>query len=455
MKRVLILLAAAALAACDRAPEPLAPDARAGGASLQLSAVSASPTPDPLVVAQAVPGFGGYFIDESGAPTVYLTDPAQRPAAEAALAGFLSSFGWSASDLRVRQGQYDYAQLDAWYRGSWVRALAVPGAVFSDIDEGSNRLRFGGVDAAAVASIVSTLASLGVPAAAVEVQLAAPVLQTASLRDKIRPPHGGLQIQFFASPVSPLVSVCTLGFNAVRDGVQSFITNSHCTNRQGGTDLRTDYYQSTRGGVLPSPDNFIGFEADDPAYALGDGTTCPLGRTCRYADAARVQYGAGQTFTVGKVARAASPNPGTVSGDDDASVLVIDSVSPWRITAEQAVPVMGQGLNKTGRTTGWTRGTVTGTCVNINVSASEITQLCQSYVGAFVAGGDSGSPVFGTHTDGSIFLAGILWGSSTDLVTNEVQFIFSPLGAVESELGELSTLAPDETTRKKRTKTPR
>ena len=453
MKRVLILLAAAALAACDRAPEPLAPDARAGGASLQLSAVSANPTPDPLAVAQAVPGFGGYFIDESGAPTVYLTDPAQRPAAEAALAGFLSSFGWGASDLRVRQGQYDYAQLDAWYRGSWARALAVPGAVFSDIDEGSNRLRFGGVNAAAVASIVSTLASLGVPAAAVDVQLAAPVLQTASLRDKIRPPHGGLQIQFFASPVSPLVSVCTLGFNAVRDGVQSFITNSHCTNRQGGTDLRTDYYQSTRGGAIPSPDNYIGFEADDPTYALGDGTTCPLGRTCRYADAARVQYGAGQTFTMGRVARAASANPGAINGDDDPSVLVIDSVSPsWRITAEQAVPVLGQGLNKTGRTTGWTRGTVTGTCVNINVSASEITQLCQSYVGAFVAGGDSGSPVFGTHTDGSIFLAGILWGSSTDLVTNEVQFIFSPLGAVESELGELSTLAPDETTKKKRTK---
>ncbi|HEV3052338.1 MAG TPA: hypothetical protein VGX50_18650 [Longimicrobium sp.] len=452
MQRVLILLAVAALAACDRGPEPLGPE-RAGGPSAQLAAVSSDPTPDPLVVAQAVPGFGGYFIDASGAPTVYLTDPAQRPAAEAALAGFLSSFGWSAADLRVRQGQYSYAQLDAWYRASWTRALAVPGAVFSDIDEGNNRLRFGGVDVAAVSSITSALVSLGVPAAAVDVQLAAPVVQTASLRDKIRPPHGGLQIQFFASPVSPVVSVCTLGFNAVKDGVQSFITNSHCTNRQGGTDLKTDYYQSTRGGVLPSPDNYIGFELDDPAYALGDGTTCPLGRTCRYSDAARVQYGAGQVFTVGKVARAASQNPGTINGDDDPSVLVIDSLSPtWKITAEQAVPVLGQALNKTGRTTGWTGGTVTGTCVNINVSGSEITQLCQSYVGAFVAGGDSGSPVFGTHTDGSVFLAGILWGSSTDLVTGAVQFIFSPLGAVENELGELSTLAPDETTTTKKNK---
>ncbi|HEU0299906.1 MAG TPA: hypothetical protein VFR37_10635 [Longimicrobium sp.] len=447
MQRVLILLAAAVLAACDRGGQPLGPEAAGGGASLQAASVAADPTPGQMAVAQAVPGFGGYFIDERGAPTVYLTDPAHRPAAEAALAGFLASYGWSAADLQVRQAQYSYAQLDAWYRGSWTRALALPGTVFGDVDEGSNRLRFGGVDAAAVTSIASTLASLGVPAAAVQVQLAAPVLQAASLRDKIRPPHGGLQIQFFASPVSPLVNVCTLGFNAVKDGVQSFITNSHCTNKQGGTDLRTDYYQSTRGGVIPTPDNYVGFEADDPAYALGG--DCPLGRTCRFSDASRAQYGAGQTFTLGNVARAAAPNPGAINGDDDPSVLVIDSVTPtWRISAEQANPVMGQTLNKTGRTTGWTQGTVAATCVDINVSASEITQRCQSLVGAFVAGGDSGSPVFGTHTDGTIFLAGILWGSSTDLVTNEVQFIFSPLGAVESELGELATIAPVETTKK-------
>ena len=53
------------------------------------------------------------------------------------------------------------------------------------------------------------------------------------------------------------------------------------------------------------------------------------------------------------------------------------------------------------------------------------------------------------HTDGSAFLAGILWGSSTNLTTGAVQFIFSPLGAVESELGELTTIAPEETTTKK------
>jgi hypothetical protein len=347
----------------------------------------------------------------------------------------------------VRQANYDYQELDAWHRASWRAALAVNGAVFSDVDEGANRLRFGGVDAAAVGSMATAVLTAGVPSGAFVAEVSGPVLQVASLRDKIRPVHGGLQIQFFATPASPLVSLCTLGFSAVKDGVNSFVTNSHCTNIQGGTDLRTDYYQSTRGGVVPNPDNFVGFEVDDPAYNMGG--ECPVGRSCRYSDAARVQLGAGQTFTLGRIARAAMQNPGTVNGDNDPSVLQIDSVSPtWNISGEQPTPILGQRLSKTGRTTGWTQGDVTATCVNINVSASEITQLCQSLVGAFVAGGDSGSPVFGQYTDGSAFLAGILWGSSTDLTTGAVQFIFSPLGSVAQELGALTTFTPEGRVRK-------
>lgn len=448
MQRGLAFVLVAALAACDRPEGPTAPDGALAAPRHSMSAVAQQSNPDQLTVAAVVPGFGGYFIDAGGAPTVYLKDPAQRPAAEQALAGFLASFGWSAADLRVRQGQFDYQELDAWHRAAWPAALAVSGAVFSDVDESSNRLRFGGVDAAALSAIAGVLAGRGVPAAAFQVQLAAPVLQVASLRDKIRPPHGGLQIQFFASPASPLVSVCTLGFAVVENGVNSFITNSHCTNVQGDTTLRTDYYQSTRGGVLPSPDNYIGREVEDPVYTTGG--ECPLGRTCRYSDASRAQMGAGQTFTLGRIAHAAITNPGTVNGDNDPSVLQIDELNPtWRISGEQGAPVMGQTLSKTGRTTGWTRGQVTATCTNINVSGSEITQLCQSRVGAFVAGGDSGSPVFGEYTDGTVFLGGILWGSSTDLTTGAVQFIFSPLEAVRAEIGDITTFTPEPAPRKK------
>ena len=437
MRRSLTLLSVLTVfaAACQDTPSPTAPVLL----EASRSGVQTSDTPDQLEVARTVPGFGGYFIDESGAPTVYLTDPARRAEAEQALAGFLASFGWSTADLQVRQAAYDYLQLDAWYNQAWRQVLALPGAVSTDLDEARNRLRFTGVDAAALSRITSTLTGLGIPGAAAVLQLRGPVRQALSVRDKTRPPHGGFQIQFFPTPASPLVLVCTLGFNAVRNGVQSFITNSHCSNVQGGTDLRTDYYQSTRGGVLPNPDNFIAFEADDPQYVSGG--ECPLLRRCRTADASRAQYGAGQVFSIGKIARTTLLN--TALASDDTTYFQIDPLNPsYRITAEQPIPVQGQVLHKVGRTTGWTSGTVVATCENVSVTDSDITQLCQGLVSAFVDGGDSGSPVFGFHTDGTVFLGGILWGSSTDLVTNEVQFIFSPFGSVERELGELTTTDP-------------
>jgi hypothetical protein len=438
-----LMLIPAVLIGCRDAEAPTdpAPALALSGAS----ETSSQETPDQLEVARAVPGFGGYFIDPQGRPTVYLRDPARRPEAELALAGFLASYGWSGADLVVRQADYDYLQLEAWYAQAWPQVLAVAGAVSTDLDEARNRLRFTGVDASALSAIAARVAGLGIPAGATVVELRGPVRQANSLRDKVRPPHGGFQIQFFPAP-SPVVLVCTLGFNAVQGGIPSFITNSHCSNVQGGTDLRTDYYQSTRGGVLPNPDNFLAFEADDPQYASGG--ECPLLRRCRTADAARAQYGAGQTFQLGRIARTALLN--SVLAEDDTTYFRIDPLDPvYRITAEEKTPVVGQLLNKVGRTTGWTQGRVVATCEHVSVTDSDITQLCQSLVAAYVAGGDSGSPVFGLFSDGTAYLSGILWGSSTDLVTDEVQFIFSPFGAIERELGELTTTDPLATKGKK------
>ena len=408
--------------------------------SLSLQApTAAAEVPDQLAVAQAVPGFGGYYIDEAGRPTVWLTDPSRKAEAAAALAGFLDSFGWTAADLTVRQASYDWVQLNTWYAQSWTRVLAVNGAVSTDIDERTNTLHFTGLDNGVLSAIASTVAGLGIPQAAVTLTRRGAVRQVATIRDNVRPPYGGFQIQFFPLPASPLVLVCTLGVNVVKDGVNSFLTNSHCSNVQGGITVRTDYYQATRGGVLPNPDNFVAYEVDDPDYASGG--ECPLARRCRYSDASRAQYGQGQPFVLGRIARTALLN--TILVSDSTPYLTVDALNPTRrLIAEQAQPVVGQTLNKVGRTTGWTSGKVTETCVNVDVSDSDITQLCQSLVDAFVDGGDSGSPTWGLYTDGNAFLAGLLWGSSTDLVTNAVQFIFSPLGSIRMEMGNFTAVDP-------------
>jgi hypothetical protein len=451
---MVVLSALVTLSACrdDLAPGPTAPATSPRAAQLGLAEVAADPTPSQIAVAQAVPGFGGYFIDEQGAPTVYLTDVSRRTEAAQALRAFLESFGWAAADLRVRQGTYDYLQLDGWYRATRGSALGVAGAVFGDIDEARNRITFAGANTSVLTTIRSVVAGTGVPSAAVAFKVHGPVFNVATLRDRFRPAYGGLQIQFFPIPVSPVVLLCTIGFNAIDGADTSFITNSHCSNIQGGTQTPTDYYQAVRGGVLADPTNYIAREVEDPDYTMGSlAGPCPIGRRCRTADVSRAKYQPGQVFVLGKIARPQNENA-TGTLDD---TLRIDPVNPtFTIVAEQGRSVLGQKLNHVGRTTGWTSGLVTATCVDVSVTDSDITQLCQDLVDAYVAGGDSGSPVFGLNIDGTVFLAGILWGSSTDLETGHVQFIMSPLDAVKAEIGDIKTFDPPVVS-KKRVKKPR
>jgi hypothetical protein len=413
-----LLLAATVLtvSACQETPEPTAPGIQSESPDLQR--LAQEPSPDPVAVARAVPGFGGLFLDSRGRPAVYLTDLRQRDAAERALTGFALSEGFAASQLQVLKGDYDYLTLDGWVNRATPEALAVPGAVFADLDERSNRIRIGVAEGAAEAGVKQVIARLGIPASAVIVERSAPIRLAATLQSRIRPVRGGLQINFthFA---------CTLGFNALKTGVSSFITNSHCTEIQGGNQ-GTLYYQP----LSTIANSLIGKEVADPTYFSGG--ACPVKRRCRYSDAARATYNSGVTFNLARIARTTSR--GALSGP-----LTISTANPFfTITAERANPVAGAQANKIGRTTGWTFGQITATCAAVNVSGTIITQLCQSIVTAGVGAGDSGSPVFSwPGTGGNITLLGILWGGSSD----GTLFVFSPMSGIErsTELGALRT----------------
>jgi hypothetical protein len=96
-----------------------------------------------------------------------------------------------------------------------------------------------------------------------------------------------------------------------------------------------------------------------------------------------------------------------------------------------------------GRTTGWTQGNVTQSCVNTSVSGSNVVQLCQTFVrdpngAVVVGGGDSGSGVFRLTGGDNVELVGILWGGSSD---NKL-FVFSPLEGIQKELGQVTATAP-------------
>lgn len=400
-------LAAAAVllaAACQDATTPSSPAA-------PEPAWQAPQAPDLGSLARSIPGFGGFYLDQ-GVPTVYLTDVTRRGPVEAALGAFARARGLAPAQIRVVQGRFAYQDLDRWFRQVSHEAFTTAGVVFTDLDEATNTVTVGVEHAAAGTSVKSLAARLGVPAEAIRLEQAEPIVYAATLRDQVRPVIAGLQIRFSGF-------LCSLGFNAVSGEQSSFVTASHCTDRQGQID-GTEYYQP----LNVTPSEFIGTEVDDPRFFRGG--VCPRGRKCRFSDAARAAYASGVTNTLGAIARTTGPNNGS-----------LEIAGTFTVTEEGAA-VVGGVANKVGRTTGWTQGTVTRTCVNTGVSGSNIVLLCQDFVESgvqIVAGGDSGSDVFAEIGASSVRLLGILWGGNS----SGTLFVYSPIANVEQELGPLTT----------------
>jgi hypothetical protein len=301
-------------------------------------------------------------------------------------------------------------QVADWFERSSPEVLALPQAVFADYDESTNQLVFGVEHSGVNRGVQMALSRLGIPTSAYRIVVTPPIQLAVGLQDEWRPTRGGIQIRFGNY-------LCTMGFNVTSgpSAERSFITNSHCTDIQGGVE-GTQYYQP-----LSTATPVIAVEVDDPEY-----TKCGRGKKCRSSDASRALYNSGTLSDRGVIAKPSGPNNGS-----------LDVVGAFTVTAQENdnTSFPGQTLNKVGRTTGWTQGTVYLSCVNVNVWGSNIQQKCQTLVqnnnALIVGGGDSGSPVF-RITDGgtNVTLVGILWGSSGDNM-----FVFSPVKNIQDELG--------------------
>ena len=287
--------------------------------------------------------------------------------------------------------------------------LAMPGTVFADHDEVRGKLVFGVENDNAIPGIQRSLIARGLTADEFVIEHAQPIRMLETLRDKFRPTRGGIQIHFSGY-------LCTMGFNVDHAGGRSFITNSHCTSKQGGVES-TKYYQP----ISTTDPTVIATEVADPAYSS---VGCSAGKVCRRSDASRALYSSGIDSDRGIIAKTTGVNSGslttngffTITDQDDANTSFSGTI------------------NKVGRTTGWTAGTVTGTCVNVNVQGSNVQQQCQTLVtnnsADIVDSGDSGSPVFQITDGNNVRLVGILWGGG-----GTTQFVFSPLKNIQDELG--------------------
>lgn len=353
-----------------------------------------------------IPGFGGLFIDKDGHLNVFLKDVREA-----------APFQAIDPDVKLHQAQYDFAQLHEWRLAARAGVLGKEGAVFLDVDETQNRVRVGMDRAAGPAAVLGVLKSLdraGVPREAVVIERTDPIYFMATLQDKIRPVPGGVQIRFSNF-------LCSVGYNATRGGVAGFVTASHCTDKQGGVGHSPTLYYQPLNQVA---DEFIGTEQVDPTYFRNQ-QGCPKGAKCRFSDSSWAVYDSPSLSAGDQIARTTGANNGS---------LTIDSGTPaFNVTSKDASgnQLVGTIVNKVGRTTGWTQGAVSGSCVDTGVSGSNIVLLCQDFVDAGVGGGDSGSNVFRITGSNSVSVVGSLWGGNSA----GTLFVYSPYSAVKAELG--------------------
>ena len=366
-----------------------------------------------------VPGFGGLFHDENGTPHVYLTDLSQKHR--------VKRFG---KGVRILKGDYEFFDLQKWRLR--LRALFhLPGVVTLDVDESRNRLRVGVTRPSASeasADVLAELARLEIPGKAVEIVETdpflpltnTPLVKMSSVQESFNPVPGGVEI-------GALVSVCTLGFNVrfIDGGACYFLTADHCSNVSGVTE-NTQFFQSFSGPA-------IGIEKFDPPFLTGG--SCPPGFVCRYSDATLAVYDDPDDCELGAIARTFLN-----------SIVVDPTIPRWTIVGKDYTPVLGQILTKQGRTTGRSEAPLVATCLDVQVSGTNIIRLCQNLVaappgGALIwAGGDAGSPVFAQlpGSDHEVELVGLQWGG---MISGD-QYVYTPLRLLEREFGRRFPVHP-------------
>jgi hypothetical protein len=380
-------------------------------------------------IADRVPGFAGWVHSEDGKTIARMTSssglfdtPEKRGVDKSGEQAKWKSLNTPSATLAkslgdagdVRKATWDSRQL-LDFKNKIFSMAAAKGVIAVSIDRDANRLDVAynqDLDAQTLQALTARLATSGVPVAAISMRAAELPKRSAtvgtSLRSQPLPLAGGAQFNF---PTSAGTFVCTLGVPARINGVQGFMTASHCSESVYSVSARTR--MTSPGGT------FIGAESIDPAPR-----SCSLPDTlgCREADALFVSGGPANAIDFGKIMYT---NFGSLT-----------VVGVLNVQGTLNYPSVGQTIYKTGRTTGLTRASVARVCVDTLVSEPDgntYGALCSVEVASstFIAGGDSGSSVWTYNGTGPVITGIVSYGSST---TGG----FSPWGGVVKEFGTVT-----------------
>ncbi|HEU0302589.1 MAG TPA: hypothetical protein VFR37_24225 [Longimicrobium sp.] len=408
------------------------------------------------VASEQVPGFGGLFYEDDGTPVVYLKDVRQGARAQAALDPVLRErryFGRGhvpgRRTLVVRQGRYDYLELSEWSDRVLAAVAGVPGMFHTGVVDSWNRVE---VAVENVSAVQQRLRQAGIPGEVVKVVVARrpePMIgPPQTVRDTFVTPPGGIRIVSRQS--GRYIAGCTLGFNLYDTGTGGrwFATNSHCTPVMGQLDPGTEFHQPYDNLNDPAdPLRFFGLEDWDPpftdtAYHWMYAASCPETTfpvpdyKCRNAELAWVRYPAHVPWDLGGIARPALLN--TTDGGDPSEpepygrFIALDPVNPtFRIVGSAMYALEGEMVDKVGATSGWSRSRVVRSCTNMVVKDHDKMVICnQKTEGGDISGGDSGSPVFRNHGDGTVTLLGILHSGSHMVAGSPPVWMYSPFGGI-------------------------
>lgn len=413
---------------------PIATSASLGSANAQPRGM------DALFVSlnREVPGFGGMFIEPDEAVLyVYLKDLGRSQGISTA---FERRFGPSLLRQRVgREGtvkeltlkflpaEFDAEELFGW-KNSLYGVWREYGMEMLDLDERNNRVHVGVATQAMVNPVLEHASELGIPDGAVFVEvmsraipMSGPALtgSSATVNETVR---GGIKVVNLFSTFSP-TGECTLGFNAIRNGVRGFVTASHCTSKVFALDAPMEEDLFNSAGAL------IGKEYVDPLPIV----EIPPSRN---TDAAFIRLMNSTT------------NPwelGTLflgSGEPVTEIFSREDMQIGEHWWEFSHPIMiGASIEKYGISTGLTTGVQNETCLIMNGGDPTETFVvrCLSKVVGPVLAGDSGGPVFQRSSwpaQGGVNIAGI---TSIGFAPQNVYF-YSPVGEIVKELGALQIL---------------
>lgn len=463
-----------ALASCDSAEITDSPSPQEEVASLQTNSptfvqargqLDTSLLPNSIddifvKLADRFDGFGGVYENEEGQLVIVSRQPENTKAARDELVAELfemmeiddkSRSAYLSRGIPMQSAAFSFTEL-AVHRDLIERNLrdAIP-LVLTDVDERRNVVVIGLDETANVstADVLSKVAQLGIPPAAIVIEQM-PIPQAAidmspglksstptkllpSITDYVRPLAGGLQIDTNGK--------CTLGipvwYGSPGNQTRGFLTASHCTGFVG-------FNNGSQWGQ-PWLSNAIGTEFEDPPL-----TNCgPGSSNCHLTDAALIDLNSAHD-------NSSMTLPGHVYLTDFSSSTGSGGYTVTGETLPLGVqsPFMGLDVNKVGRTTGWTTGEITGTCVTISIvvrhpdGVKRSTRLpCYIRANTPVNGGDSGSGLFrivyDPDPDGGNFL-GILSACSGCIPNISTVAYYVSWAAISQAMNQHITMFEDQ-----------